>query len=614
MVSVVELNRSATGITAVEVAKSEEIVFTQQQQKFLDEALEWLANPRAHPQLMALHGYAGAGKSFVVKHLLRLARAQGILAARSFGEDDEPTGDIVWATAPTHIAKNVLARASGGSGISEFLTSHSFFGLRPQRVEFKLEHKQELDRLLAIEDTHKTSDEFLRIDALIWRRNAAAEQVREFLPTRPKAGAEHVRLLIVDEFSMINETLARLYFEFPTTSWFEQGKKDELVSPHPELQILFLGDPAQMPPIGEKESLICKVPKFTPLTEVVRNQGDILEYCTAVREAPERSLPTLHYRFDGEDVMLLTQHEVFSGLKEVIETGKTVRFIAGTNERCREINELARYTLKGIEEGLVYFPGDVVLSLSAIERDYDYYNGRFNGYGLKCGGKNATAQAQTSTLFELGDELNPGDVVEIASDARKSRKKTGVEIALDENSFTFVSHFGTTFHRRLFTYREYGSSSDFTKKSVLALLNPAEYGQWIEECNLLWARARTTSTTSKKNSRGQCGDKAKSVWAEFGLKNWDKKLDGSPLSDAGYKIIYGKVWGDAFKLSQFSDRASFSHASTAHRSQGITTQIAILDERTLMKSQVGRFSEDFDIRKLIYTAASRASEQLIIMQ
>jgi hypothetical protein len=519
----------------------------------------------------------------------------------------------VWATAPTHIAKNVLARASSGSGIAAFLTSHSFFGLRPQRVEFKLEHKQELDRLLAIEDSHKTSDEFLRIDALIWRRNAAAEQVKEFLPTRPKLGAEHVRLLIVDEFSMINETLARLYFEFPTTSWFEQGKKDELVSPHPELQILFLGDPAQLPPIGEKESLICKVPKFTPLTEVVRNQGDILAYCTAVREAPENRLPTLHYQFNGEDVMLLTQSEVFSGLKEVVESGDTVRFIAGTNERCREINELARYTLKGMDDGLVYFPGDVVLSLSAIERDYDYYNGRFNGYGLKCGGKNATAQAQTSTLFELGEELNSGDVVEIASESGKTRRQKGLEIALDDNSFAFVSHFGTTFHRRLFTYREYGSSSDFTKKSVLALLNPAEYGQWIEECNALWARARTTSTTSKKNSRGQCGDKAKSVWAEFGLKSWDKRLDGSPLSDAGYKTIYGKVWGDAFKLSQFSDKASFSHASTAHRSQGITTKIAILDERTLMKSQVGRFSQDFDIRKLIYTAASRASDQLIVM-
>ena len=46
------------------------VQFTAQQSQFIEEALEWLANPQAPPQLLALHGYAGAGKSFVVKHLL----------------------------------------------------------------------------------------------------------------------------------------------------------------------------------------------------------------------------------------------------------------------------------------------------------------------------------------------------------------------------------------------------------------------------------------------------------------------------------------------------------------------------------------------------------------
>ena len=560
---------------------SERVEFTQQQQKFIKEALEWLACPRSGQKLMALHGYAGSGKSFTVNHLLAMARQSGLLV-----------GDI-WATAPTHQAKKILEQASRGtgSGITEFMTSHSFFGLRPQKVEFKKHHEEKLDELQSIADEDLTPDQHSTIDALIWRKNAELEGLEEFLPTEMKKGAEHVRLVVVDEFSMINETLARLYFELPL-----------LYDMHPDLQILFLGDPAQLPPVKEKESLISEVPRFTPLTEVVRNKGNILKYCTEVRTAREESLSTLHYKYDSDDLLMMSQQEVLREIKGVMDSGESVRFLAGTNERCREVNEMVRYALKGVEGGLTYCTGDVVLTLSAVKRGIAYRTTGNPGYGPKCDGD---MQDHTSTLFELGDELKLGDYVACGNDGG---------VRLDENSFSFRAATGNVFHRKFFRYRPYDSGDEFTRNNALCLVNPDEYKRWVEDCELLWARARTTQTRSKKKgARGQSGDAAKEVWKELGLKNWDKRQDGSALSYQDYKKIRSQLWVEAFLLRQFSDKASFSYTSTVHRAQGITSDVAILDERTLMKSQMGRYSETFDLRKLIYTAASRARKQLIIM-
>jgi hypothetical protein len=637
-IQVIELGLDLSSSNRSDVG-SDDIQFTAQQSQFIKEALEWLEFPQSGQRLMALHGFAGAGKSFVVNHLLAMARQSGILV-----------GDV-WATAPTHQAKKILEKASSGTGagISQFMTSHSFFGLRPQKVTFEAHHEDKLEELLAIEEQYRTPDQCGAIDSLIWRKNAALERLEEFLPTKLKKGAEHVRLVIGDEAFMNNQVLSNLYFELPF-----------LYDMHPDLQILFLGDPAQLPPIKEKESLVVNVPRFTALTQVVRNKGNILAYCTAVRSAfyavkgderigyssakdlvtgigvtPElmsvlsaqpgglesailrsgtlngwtiergtslNDLTRLHYEYDSEDVAIMPQREILSQIKDVMESGDSVRFLAGTNDRCRQINELVRYALKGIDAGLHYYPGDTVLTLSAVKRGFAYGSKTQPGYGVKCDGD---MQDHTSTLFELGDELGVGDYVKCGDDGG---------IRLDENSFSYTSVYGTTFNRSFFRYRPYDSGEKFGLNQALCLINPDQYQKWLEECTAAWARAQTTQTRSKKSgARGQAGDGAKAVWDEFELKNWEKKLDGSVLTYDEYKKIRSRLWVEAFTLAQFSDKASFSYCSTVHRAQGITSDVAILDEKTLMRSEIGKYSEDFDIRKLIYTAASRARKQLIVM-
>ena len=634
----------STGSSVSQLSEVEEyelahgITFTSQQKKFIEEALLWLESPNKGQRLRALHGYAGSGKTTVVNHMLRMAARRGILRG------------VVWATAPTHQAKNLLEKSSqsNGSVIGQFMTSHSFFGLYPEKVKFEKKHAAKLDALLSIKEEDRSEDQNRVLDALIWRKNAALEKLEEFVPHGLKKDANKIRLLIVDEFSMINKVLSNLHFELP----FLYQMRDDF-------QVLFLGDPAQLPPIGEKQSLIQDVPSFSPLTQVVRNTGNILDYCTEVRSAfyatkagdrigyisaealakgigltdeainalkathggldagliqsnilngwtIERGtsindLKQLHYKYDSEDVAIIPQREILSQIKDVMESGDSVRFLAGTNERCNQINQLVRYALKGIDEGLHYYPGDIVLSLSAIKRGTQKYP-ESQWYQVRCDGD---MMEHTSTLFELGEELLAGDYVASA----------GGSIRLTDNSFSYTSIYGTTFTRRFFRFRVYDSGEKFSADRALCLIEPGQYETWLKECDQTWARFRTVQTKSKKTAdpRGQMGDSAKAVWAEFGLKNWHKKLNGQDFTQYEYNILVNTLREDGFAITGFSDKASFSYCSTVHRAQGITSDVAILDEKTLMRSEIGKYSEDFDIRKLIYTAASRARKQLIVM-
>lgn len=79
-------------------------------------------------------------------------------------------------------------------------------------------------------------------------------------------------ILVVDEASMVSKELLEYILD-----------AQEMY----ELKVIFIGDPAQIPPVGEKESPVWEIdaPSFT-LTEIVRQARDsnIISLATAVRE------------------------------------------------------------------------------------------------------------------------------------------------------------------------------------------------------------------------------------------------------------------------------------------------------------------------------------------
>lgn len=144
---------------------------------------------------------------------------------------DSYVGGIV-VSAPTHKAKKVITKLTGVSG----QTLHSLLGLRPD---------------ITLDDFNPNDPKFNPIAA-------------------PKIG--DYNFVIIDEASMINEDLFKLI-----------KNKTENTS----TKVLFVGDPAQIPPVGEKESVVFKNEKTIKhhLTKIERQNDNnpIGLYYTSIR-------------------------------------------------------------------------------------------------------------------------------------------------------------------------------------------------------------------------------------------------------------------------------------------------------------------------------------------
>ena len=162
-------------------------------------------------ETFTIKGYAGTGKSTSIQVLLERLKAAKIEKKVIF-------------TAPTHKAVKVLRRMASEKGIDEvgFSTIHSLLGLKIKQVG----DKQTLEPL---------------------------KQARKNDPLR------EVQIVVVDECSMIG---GELFTHIMNSLKFY------------DLQYIFMGDPAQLPPVGEKESPTFEYTENrAALTKVMRQRG-----------------------------------------------------------------------------------------------------------------------------------------------------------------------------------------------------------------------------------------------------------------------------------------------------------------------------------------------------
>ena len=123
------------------------------------------------------------------------------------------------------------------------------------------------------------------------------------------------KLIIVDEISML-----------PKVIW------DLLLSHH--IHVIALGDPGQLPPIGESNGVLDHPHVF--LDEIMRQaqESEIIRLTMQIRDK-QPLVP-----FKGKEVQILTKNEVVSGLYTWAD-----QIIAGKNDTRRYINNLMRQYL-----------------------------------------------------------------------------------------------------------------------------------------------------------------------------------------------------------------------------------------------------------------------------
>jgi exodeoxyribonuclease V len=236
-----------------------------------------------------LEGYAGVGKTTVVGHVVETL----------VGGEPTPFDDVlrVVVCAPTHKAVSVLAEKMGHLFVVELVTLHSVLGLRLQT-------------------------------------NADGTQ-----GTREEQGActlHEFDLAVIDEASMIGP-----------------GMFEAILSKRSRCRILFVGDPAQLPPVEDSDALS---PAFGPavpvhwrLSQVVRQAKDnpIIRMATVARQCIELrqdfSLAVLGSQLQpGDDAFVALQPgsvaEVAHLVADAICHGQDTRAMAWDNATVQAIN------------------------------------------------------------------------------------------------------------------------------------------------------------------------------------------------------------------------------------------------------------------------------------
>ena len=153
------------------------------------------------------------------------------------------------------------------------------------------------------------------------------------------------RLVVVDEASMVSAILL---------------KHLKSAAGGGTVKFLFLGDPAQLPPVKETSSPVwslgCPEAK---LTTVMRHDNQILEFVTKVREQVARPVPTLQLYNDhaeGEGVWALPAVKWEAAAKRAAQQGEFesggAKIIAWRNVEVDRYNAMARREILRLGEGV----------------------------------------------------------------------------------------------------------------------------------------------------------------------------------------------------------------------------------------------------------------------
>jgi len=173
-------------------------------------------------------------------------------------------------------------------------------------------------------------------------------------------------VIVVDEASMVNRNL----FDILRVTAERWG-----------LKVVFMGDLAQLPPVGEPASMALTGMEGANLTRVMRHDNQILTFATTVREQINSLAPSIKIRSDNDGhtgVWKLTSREfkerIFAAAQNgEFADGSTAKIISWRNVRVAEYNNIVRAALFGADAVPGFFlPGDRIVAAGLCERGDEF--------------------------------------------------------------------------------------------------------------------------------------------------------------------------------------------------------------------------------------------------
>lgn len=285
----------------VTLGDNKKVTFNEQQTKAVQLVNDWLDDRFSNNLFFTLRGFAGTGKSTIVKYIL----------------DQHPHVSTV-ISAPTHQAVRVISNMTG----RDCATIQGICGLRPQTNLAKFSLK-----------------------------NMHFSQQAE-----PKI--KNYQLIVIDESSQLGKDISNLIMKLALEY---------------QVKILFIGDPAQLPPVNEKESQVFTDSriKSTELTKVERqeNGNPILPICDYIRNNLNVDMRMPGGVFQSkvvENKKVVFYTEVSSFLNAAVDLFRTEpefnKVITWTNKNVSNANAYIRKQLGKVDP--LIESGDIVTAYS----------------------------------------------------------------------------------------------------------------------------------------------------------------------------------------------------------------------------------------------------------
>nr|MDJ0649182.1 AAA family ATPase [Xenococcaceae cyanobacterium MO_188.B19] len=202
-------------------------------------------------------------------------------------------------------------------------------------------------------------------------------------------------VIIIDEFSMVNRS------DF-------QDIADEIQS-NLLSKVLFVGDSAQLPPVGEKEPIVSICPlikQSASLTKVVRYDGELAQVAEAIRSNPKYSRTIFPFTTTSDRTILclpepewLNKAIALFESPEFKENPQQIRFLAWRNKTVESLNNFVRSQLWG-EDASLYVPGDRLIARRPLFRPKPGAKGK-NKWGIIINNSEEAQVTETGELCQL---------------------------------------------------------------------------------------------------------------------------------------------------------------------------------------------------------------------
>jgi hypothetical protein len=180
-------------------------------------------------------------------------------------------------------------------------------------------------------------------------------EVKELAKPEEPVDLSRYRVIVVDEASMVNRFLMSAIDDA-----FDDWHKP----------FIFMGDPAQLPPVGEVSSPVFKITNSFTLTKVLRYGNSMLDLATSIRNIVDSPFPSI--RIDtNPPVYRRTKPQWQDAILEHIELIKSgdAKVIAWRNIKVDEYNLFIRQHIFGRVEAKQnqWLPGDKIVARAPLK-------------------------------------------------------------------------------------------------------------------------------------------------------------------------------------------------------------------------------------------------------